>query len=134
MKGDLALDTIVSWLILLVMAAVVIGIIFNYGSAAGSMLETEDKNQPEAEYFEYDVVSESQMNTFIQSCWAKTGEDFNKDGFICFVINVDMRSIGTKNLEGKFDGYEVVMDEFNNSKTQVTIIFEDVGNKVIIKN
>ena len=134
MKGDLALDTTVSWLILLVMAVVVIGIIFNYGSAAGGMMEIEDKNQPEAQYFEYDVVSESQMETFIQSCWAKTGEDFNKDGFICFVIKGDMSSISAKNLEGEFDGYEVVMDEFDNSKTIATVMFEDVGNKVIVRN
>ncbi|MCK4429024.1 MAG: hypothetical protein KAU95_01510 [Candidatus Aenigmarchaeota archaeon] len=132
MKGDLALDTIVGWIILLVMAVVVIGIIFHYSDTAKNILVTDPEEQPEAESFEYEVISESQMKTLIQSCWAKTGENFNKD-FICFIVKGDMSSIAPEYLEGEQEGYTVVMDEFDNTKTMATIEFEDIGNKVIVK-
>ncbi len=133
MKGDLALDTVVSWIILLVVAMVVIGIIFHFSEQAKQTLTTDSEKHLETEYFESDLFSESQIKTYLQLCWAKTGENFNKD-FICYILKGDMSSVDPANLEGEYEGYRVIAEEFNTSIPIATIMFEDVGNKVIIKN
>ncbi len=133
MKGDLALDMVVGWIILLVVAGVVIGIIFYYADEIkGSFSSLSEEKNPEAEYFEAESFSGSQIKTYTELCWSKTGEKFNKD-FICYVLKGNISSIKPSDLEGDFEGYRVITD-FNNSKAILTIMFEDIGNKIIIKN
>jgi hypothetical protein len=133
MKGDLALDTIINWIILLVVAGVVIGIIFYYSDEIkGSLSSLSEKENPETELFEAEYFSESQVNTYIELCWAKTGEKFNKD-FMCYILKGDLSSITPSELEGEFDGYKVIAD-FNNSRKILVIRFEDIGNKIIVEN
>ncbi len=133
MKGDLALDMVVGWIILLVVAGVVIGIIFYYADEIkGAFSSLSEEKNPEAEYFKAESFSDSQIKTYIELCWSKTGEKFNKD-FICYVLKGDISSIKPSDLEGDFEGYRVITD-FNNSKAILTIMFEDIGNKIIIKN
>jgi hypothetical protein len=130
MKGNLALDTIVGWIILLVAAGVVIGLIFHYSGILPPIINPTEN--PETEYVEAKSFSESQIDTYARLCWDKTGETFNKD-FICYVLKGNIAYINPKDVEGDFGDY-VIVANFNNTKAILTIRFEDIGNKIIIEN
>lgn len=133
MKGDLALDTVVNWLILLVVAGVVIGIIFTYSDKINEILfSNQVQPTPETQYIEAQSFPESQIKTLVDLCWSKTGEDYYKD-FVCYILKGNLNSINASNIQGVFEGYVVITD-FNNSRDMLTIRFEDVGNKIIVQN
>ncbi len=133
MKGDLALDTVVGWVILLVVAGVVIGLIFSFSDQIAEMLNinSEEKSH-EAEYMTSASFSESQVRTYIEICWSKTGERFAKD-FICYTLDGDISAVNPGALAGAYDGY-VVESTFDNTKGILIIRFEDIGNKIILAN
>ena len=132
-KGDLALDTVVGWVILLVVAGVVIGLSFGFSDQIKEMLNigSEEKFH-ESEYLESVSFSESQVGTYIEICWSKTGERFAKD-FQCYILNGDISAVNPANLAGIYDGY-VVESSFDNTKGILIIRFEDIGNKIILTN
>ncbi|MCK4729966.1 MAG: hypothetical protein KAT28_01465 [Candidatus Aenigmarchaeota archaeon] len=132
-KGDLALDTIVSWIILLVVAGVVIGLIFGFSDQIKVILnlESEEKSY-DTEYMTSASFSESQVGTYIEICWSKTGERFTKD-FICYTLEGNISAVNPVTIAGAYDGY-VVESNFDNTKGILIIRFEDIGNKIILTN
>ena len=133
MKGNLALDTIMMWIILLVVAGVAIGIIFHYSSEIKSAFTgLGEEEPPETEMFEADIFSESQIKTYIELCWEKTGDRFNEN-FICYILKGSIAHINPKEFEGNYEDYQVISN-FNSSKGILTIRFEDIGNKIILEN
>ena len=133
MKGDLALDTVVGWVILLVVAGVVIGLIFGFSDQIAEMLSIESEEKAHAtEYMTSTSFSESQVRTYIEICWSKTGERFAKD-FRCYILDGDISALNSGVLAGTYDGYAVEAN-FDNTKGILVIMFEDIGNKIILTN
>ncbi len=133
MKADLALDTVVGWIVLLVVAGVVIGLIFSFSDQIAEMLNinSEEKSH-DTEYVTSASFSESQIKTYIEICWSKTGERFTKD-FVCYVLNGNMSSVNPVALSGNYGDYTVEAT-FDNTQGMVMIMFKDIGNKIILKN
>lgn len=133
MKGDLALDTVVGWIILLVVAGVVIGLIFSFSDQIAEMLNINSgEKSHETEDITSASFSESQIRTYIEICWSKTGERFAKD-FTCYNLYGDISAVNPSTIAGAYDGY-VVESNFNNTKGILVIRFEDIGNKIVLKN
>ncbi|RLI99492.1 MAG: hypothetical protein DRP06_03350 [Candidatus Aenigmatarchaeota archaeon] len=132
-NGDLALDTVVGWIILLVVAGVVIGLIFGFSDQIAEMLNINNEEKShDTEYMTSASFSESQVKTYIEICWSKTGERFAKD-FTCYTLDGDISTVNPATIAGTYDGY-VVESSFDNTKGILIIRFEDIGNKIILTN
>jgi hypothetical protein len=133
MKG-MALETVVQWIILIVVAGVVLNLIFFFSDDIKRIIGGFTKgNEPKPIEVEADKFSTSQVKTYMRACWDKTGERFQED-MICYLLRGDVSGVDPKSLADI--GYNVTVDTSKFIRTQkVTIIrFQDVGNKIIVES
>lgn len=134
MKGHLALETVVVWVILLVVIGVVTGIIFYYSSEIkGALKGLEKEEDSKTEMLEAESFSASQIQTYIELCWEKAKkEDFEE--IVCYVLKGNISSIDPLKLEGDYGKYRVISN-FDNTKSLLVIRFEGLGeNRIILEN
>lgn len=133
MKG-MALETVVKWIILLVVAGVVLNLIFFFSDEITRIVGGFTKQkEPKAEIIESSTFSTSQVKTYIRGCWDRTGETFQED-VVCYILRGDVSGVDPKSLADI--GYNVTVDTSKFIRTQkVTIIrFQDIGNKIIVES
>lgn len=134
MKG-LALETVVKWIILLVVAGVVINLIFFFSEDIKRFLEVHmGREGVKAEVIESEEFSTSQLKTFIRACWEKTGETFRED-VVCYILRGSVSGVDPTALKNALEPpASVDVSNFDPSKKVTLIRFEDVGNRVIVES
>lgn len=129
MKG-MALEVVVKWIILSVVAIVVIGMIIYFSDEikkyVGGLLKP--KEEPKTEMIESGSFSTSAVITYVKSCWDKTGVNFEGDT-ICYILKGDVSGVDTELLNNSLDPpAQVDISKFNPSENTTFIEFEDIGN------
>jgi len=134
MKG-LALETVVRWIILLVVAAVVISLVlFFYNDIKRFVKSWLEGEKPKAEVIEASKFSTSQVITYIKACWDKTGERFDEN-IVCYILKGDVSGVDTDLLQNALRSpAQVETSKFDPTKNVTIIRFEDIGNKVIVES
>ena len=135
MKAQMSLEYIIKFLILLVVAAVVIGMLFSFSSDIKTKIRDMFGKEKEIKTtsIEADSFSTAQIKTYMNSCWEKTGERYNKD-FICYILKGDVSGVTKEDLKNSVDGAEVVVDDFDPTKKVTIIRFVDVGDKIVVES
>ena len=135
MKG-LALEVIIQWVILSVVALVVIGLVFTFSDDIKRYLSGWFGNEQEikTEKVTSDSFSTSEIITFAKACWSSTGEKY-EENIICYILTGDVSNVDKDMLEDSLDSpAKVDVSEFDLSKSLTIIRFEDVGNIVYIES
>ncbi len=135
MKG-LALETVVQWIILLVVATVVISLVLYFSDEIKMYVENWMKPDegPKAEIIDSSQFSTSQVKTYMRACWDRTGERFKKD-VICYILKGDVGSVNVDDLKNAVESpASVDTSKFEQLKNVTIIKFEDVGNKIIVES
>lgn len=135
MKGDMSLEYIIKFLILLIVAAVVISMLISFSDDIKTKIRDMFGKEEEIKTnsIDADSFSTAQIRTYMNSCWEKTGERYNKD-FICYILKGDVSSVDKENLRQGVYGAVVVLDAFDTTKKVTIIRFVDVGNKIIVES
>ena len=136
MKGILALDVVVKWIILSVVALVVISLVIYFSDKIRGFIENKmDKDEEiETQMIESDKFSTSQLATYIRGCWDKTGERFYED-VICYILKGDVSGADIDLLEIALEQpAQVDVSNFMPSKKTTIIRFEDLGNIVYVES
>ena len=133
MKG-LALETVVKWIILIVVTGVVINLLFFFSDEIKRIITgyTEEE-EPEVEIIESSEFSASQIKTYMKACWDKTGGSFQED-VVCYILRGSVIDIDPISLESIDIPATIDLTNFNSSKSVTVIRFEDVGNKIIVES
>jgi len=136
MKG-LALETVVKWIIYIVVAGIVINLVFYfYGDIKRYLKDnvlTKEKGV-KTEMEEVGICSNNQLRIYMRSCWDKTGEKYDED-VICYILKGDFSNVDTDQLSTAVeDPASVDLYEFDTSKNSVIIKFEDIGNKIVLES
>lgn len=135
MKG-MALEVVVQWIILSVVAAVVIGLVFTFSDDIKRYLgNILNKNKEiKTEIIESEKFSTSQVITYMTSCWSKTGEKFEED-VICYILKGDVSTVDKTLLEDSLESpANVDASKFDPSKSTTIIRFEDIGNIIYVES
>lgn len=135
MKG-LALETVVKWIILLVVAGVVINLVLFFSDRIVIFIRgfMEPDKTPKTDIIESDQFSTAQVKTYMRACWDKTGERFDMD-VICFVLKGDMSGVDKDSLANAADPpASVDVAKFDKSKNMAVVRFEDIGNRIILES
>lgn len=129
MKG-MALEVVVKWIILTVVALVVISLVIYFSNEIKQYLKgwMKEKVETKAEIVESQRFSTSQVITYIKACWDKTGEKFEED-MVCYILKGDVSEVNAELLKSALEPpAQVDVSKFDNSKTTTIISFENVGN------
>ena len=134
MKG-LALESVMQWIILLVVAGVVISLVLYFNDEIKMYVENWFKEKPvKAEIIEANQFSTSQVMTYMRACWDRTGERF-KEGVICYILKGSVSNVDSALLTNAVsEPASVDINKFDPSKNVTMIRFEDVGNKIIVES
>lgn len=135
MKG-LALETVVKWIILLVVAGVVINLILFFSDSIVIFIRgfMQPDKTPKTDIIESNQFSTAQVKTYMKACWDRTGERFDED-VICFVLKGDMGNVDKDSLTNAIDSPALVdVSKFDKSKNVAVIRFEDIGNRIILES
>ena len=135
MKG-LALETVVTWIILLVVAAVVISLVLYFSDEIKMYLENwmKGNDEPKTEIIESPQFTTSQVKTYMRACWDRTGETFRKD-VVCYILKGNVNGVIAGDLTNAVEQpASVDTSKFDRFKSVTIIKFEDVGNKIIIES
>jgi Flp pilus assembly pilin Flp len=136
MKG-MALETVVQWIILSVVAMVVIGLVFTFSDdikRAFKNIMNKDEQGVKTEIVESETFTTSQIKTYITACWSKTGEKYEGD-VICYILKGDVSGVDGNTLKDALESpAEVDINKFDSSKTGTIIRFEDIGNIVYVES
>lgn len=134
MKG-LALETIVRWIILSVVAVVVIGLVIFFSDDIKRIIgDWFNRKDNKTEIVEADSFSTSQVVTYIKSCWGKTGEKFDDD-MVCYILKGDVNGVDVGLLSGSLDPPAQVNTEgFETDKDTTIIRFVNLGNIVYVES
>ena len=133
MKG-LALETVVKWIILIVVAGVVINLLFFFSDEIKNIIWGYTKEEkPEAEIVESTGFSEAQIKTYMRACWDKTGEKFQED-VVCYILKGNVSGVNSNVLRNVDYPASVDISKFIPSNNVTIIKFEDVGNKIIVES
>lgn len=132
----MALETIVQWLILSVVAMVVIGLVMTFSGDIKNYIKgwlKKDVNT-KAEIVESEKFSTSQVITYIKTCWSKTGEDF-EDDIVCYILKGDVSAVDKKLLGESLNKPAVVdVSKFKTSEKTTIIRFENIGNIIHVES
>jgi hypothetical protein len=135
MKG-MALETVVQWIILSVVAAVVIGLVFTFSDDIKRSFENMFKSDTEVktDMIESNAFSTAQISTYVKACWEKTGDKFKGD-VICYILKGDVSNVDKTVLEISLKSpAQVDVSSFDSSKTGTIIKFEDLGNTIYVES
>jgi hypothetical protein len=135
MKG-LALETVVQWIILLVVATVVISLVLYFSDEIKMYVESwmNPGEGPKAEIIESSQFSTSQVKTYMRACWDRTGERFKKD-VVCYILKGDVSGVNADDLKNAVETpASIDTSKFEQLKNVTIIKFEDVGNKIIVES
>jgi len=135
MKG-LALESVVKWIILLVVATVIIHLVLFFSDRIKEFIKDYMSKEPEikTEVVEATGFTTSEVMTYVRSCWDKTGERFNGN-VVCYVLKGDMSNVDASLLPNAVEPPAVVdVSKFDASKNFTIIRFEDVGNRIILES
>ncbi len=137
MSKGLALETVVKWIIYIVVAGVVINLVFFFYDDVKRYIETsvfKREKDVQTEKIEQDSFSAVEVRIFVRACWDKTGERYEKD-VICYILKGDVSGVDGSDLVGAVDSpAQVDVTEFDNSATSTIIRFEDISNKIIVES
>lgn len=137
MKGQgMALDTVVKFIILIVVALVVIGLVIYFSDDIKNYLKNwlGKSNEVKVQKIEADSFSTTQVMTYIRGCWDMTGENFHED-VTCYILVGDLSGVDKYALGNTLSSpAEADVSKFDPSKTMVIISFEDVGNIVHVES
>lgn len=134
MRG-LALEYVVKWIILLVVALVLINLVIYFSDEIKTFLTNwMEKERPKAEVVEASKFSTAQLITYIKACWDKTGETFKTD-VVCFVLKGDVNGVDKNLLLGAVD-YPASVDVsgFDTSKKMTLIRFVWGVKKIVVES
>jgi hypothetical protein len=135
MKG-LALETVVNWIILLVVAAVVISLVLYFSDEIKMYVENWMKGDegPKTEIIVSTQFTTAQVKTYMRACWDRTGERFRKD-VVCYILKGNVNGVFAGDLTNAVEQpASVDTINFDPSKKVTIIKFKDVGNKIIVES
>jgi len=133
MKG-LALETVVKWIILIVVAGVVINLLFFFSDEIKNIIWGYTEEKIKTEDIESNEFSTAQVKAYIRICWGKTGERFQED-FVCYILRGSVINVNPTSLTNAVEPPAYVdISKFNINEDMTIIKFEDVGNKIIVES
>ena len=138
-KGALALETIVVWIILMVAAAVIIGLVLLFSDEIKVYLGNIFKKGGEFKTDRVEVTSFStyNINTYIAGCWDRTGVKFHED-VICYILDGDVSGVDLRALALPPDAISAgaTLDIINYDITKpITVVrFKQVTLTVVVEN
>lgn len=133
MKG-MALETVIQWIILIVVAGVIFNLIFFFSDEVKRVIGQFTKGEkPKTETINSNVFSTSQIKTYMKSCWDKTGEKFQED-LTCYILRGDVNGVDPNSLMDIDYPANVDISNFYLDEKVTIIKFEDVGNKIILES
>lgn len=136
MKGGLELEYIVKFIIMLVAAAIVMMLMWNfYNDIKGeSIIDGDDKVSPKTELVEQSSFNTQAVAKYVKSCWAMTGPDYDGD-IVCYILKGSFEATPESVLNSlPADIKSNVNIEVANFAyvTSVIIEFRDLGNKITV--
>jgi len=135
MKG-MALEVVVKWIILSVVALVVIGVVMFFADEIKEYVKEMFGNNKDVktEKITAEKFSESQIKTYIQSCWDKTGDKYEGD-VICYILKGDVSGVDVDVLQNSLSDQDLVdLVDFDPSITTTTIRFVGIGNTIYVES
>ena len=122
------LEVVVKFIILLVVASILIGVIFHFANKIKSEVGGEEK--PEIKIIEVEKISQAQFNTYVQSCYY-TCKPIEKGIITCYVLSGDFSGIDIEKIDKEI---KVFAPEFDKSKPVAVIKCDAELDLVIIEN
>jgi len=135
MKG-MALEMVIKWIILSVVALVVIGVVMFFADEIKEYVKEMFGNNKDVQTEKIVAAkfSTSQIKTYIQSCWDKTGDKY-KDDVICYILKGDVSDVDVDVLQNSLGNQDLVdLVDFDPSITTTTIRFVNIGNTIYVES
>jgi hypothetical protein len=138
MKGQgMALETVVKFIIFIIVALVVIGIVMYFSDDIKRYLSNmfgggnKDVN---VTVITADSFSTEEVKVYIRGCWDMTGTNFHKDA-TCYVLVGDLSKVNKYALINAVSTpAEVDVSNFNPSNKIVKISFEEVDDTIHVES
>lgn len=131
----LALDTVITMIILIVVALVIIGMMIFFSNDIRSYIDRWiHKPSPKTQVAEAKSFPTSQVMNYIRACWDSTGVDFHEDT-ICYILKGDVNGVDPAMLVNAVGSpAQVDASRFDPTKNTTIISFEDVGNIIKVES
>lgn len=133
MKGDVELETVAKWVVLLVILGLAIAMTYYIYDHTKEALNDASKDKYNSSIIKAASFSQSQMNLYIRSCAEKTAERKDED-FTCFILEGDMSKISVQNLSNACSNCKLDVSDFHNERGVASITYDSMSKTIFVKN
>jgi hypothetical protein len=133
MKGDMDINKVAEFLVLMVILAIGIGLITLYSQNSKDYLGGISNEKYNTSMVQAESFSDSQIKLYIRSCWQKVQDKKDVD-FVCYILEGDMGRINKSNLSDSGQEYKLDVSGFRTNSPIASISYNHMANAIEIKN
>ncbi|MGC9310127.1 MAG: hypothetical protein ACP5E4_00190 [Candidatus Aenigmatarchaeota archaeon] len=133
MKGDLSIEYVGKWVVLIIVLAVCLLLLKSFSDSSEGYLKDISEEEYNTSSVTSESFSQSQMELYVRSCWLRAQESNEKDR-LCYILEGNMDGIDAQTLEEEFEEYGLDASGFDRKKAVATIEYSHIFRKIVLKN